>query len=162
MVSELVPLDCADGGAILFRTGIVNKNHNYKRQRFTILHELGHYITAIILHFNVENIIIYPYGGITKLEDFIVSRYNKVYTAMKLKEDDEVIIDPEEEVEIPVITEIFDIPFWNESGGVELEILKWDEEGFTFALAIIKEYENYYEPKCYDAWCAECDVNRLA
>lgn len=36
-----------------------------------IIHELGHYLTAKFLHFNVESIIIYPYGGITKINDLI-------------------------------------------------------------------------------------------
>ena len=36
-----------------------------------LVHELGHFITAKLLHFNVENITIYPYGGITKLNDLI-------------------------------------------------------------------------------------------
>lgn len=36
-----------------------------------IVHEFGHYITAKLLQFNIEGIIIYPYGGITKINDLI-------------------------------------------------------------------------------------------
>ena len=36
-----------------------------------LVHELGHYLTAKMLNFNVENITIYPYGGITKINDLI-------------------------------------------------------------------------------------------
>lgn len=36
-----------------------------------IVHELGHYVTAKAVKFKVEKIIIYPYGGITKLDDII-------------------------------------------------------------------------------------------
>ena len=36
-----------------------------------LMHELGHFISAKILNFNVDKIIIYPYGGITKLNDII-------------------------------------------------------------------------------------------
>ena len=34
-----------------------------------IVHELGHYLTAKLLKFNVSQIIIYPYGGLTKIKD---------------------------------------------------------------------------------------------
>ena len=36
-----------------------------------IIHELVHYITARLNNFNVEKIIIYPYGGITKISDML-------------------------------------------------------------------------------------------
>lgn len=36
-----------------------------------IIHELGHYITARLNNFNVEKIIIYPYGGLTKISDMV-------------------------------------------------------------------------------------------
>lgn len=36
-----------------------------------VIHELGHYIIAKILKFNVVKIIIYPYGGLVKIEDNI-------------------------------------------------------------------------------------------
>jgi len=36
-----------------------------------IVHELGHYISCLITKVNVDKIIIYPYGGITKIDDVI-------------------------------------------------------------------------------------------
>lgn len=36
-----------------------------------VVHELGHYLVARILKFNVLEIIIYPYGGITRISDYI-------------------------------------------------------------------------------------------
>lgn len=42
-----------------------------------IIHELGHYLTAIFFKFNVQKIIIYPYGGITKLEELINKNINQ-------------------------------------------------------------------------------------
>ena len=42
-----------------------------------LVHELGHYIVAKILNFNVIKIIIYPYGGLTKLDDLINKDINK-------------------------------------------------------------------------------------
>ena len=36
-----------------------------------IVHEFGHYLTAKVLKFNVSEIVIYPYGGILKLDDLI-------------------------------------------------------------------------------------------
>lgn len=36
-----------------------------------IVHELGHYLVAKILKFNVLEIIVYPYGGVTKISDYI-------------------------------------------------------------------------------------------
>lgn len=43
-----VKMEPATSGSLTYETGIwkirVNSNHNIKRQRFTILHELGHYI----------------------------------------------------------------------------------------------------------------------
>ena len=35
-----------------------------------IIHELGHFTAAKLLKFNVKKIIIYPFGGITKIIDF--------------------------------------------------------------------------------------------
>ena len=42
-----------------------------------IVHELGHYTSAKILNFNVKKIIIYPYGGITIIDDLINKNINK-------------------------------------------------------------------------------------
>lgn len=36
-----------------------------------LIHELGHYLTAKILNFKVDKIIIYPFGGLTKINDLI-------------------------------------------------------------------------------------------
>ena len=36
-----------------------------------LVHELGHYITSLLFKYNVEKIIIYPYGGLTKLNTLI-------------------------------------------------------------------------------------------
>ncbi len=45
---DFVQMNPATSGSLTFEEGKwiirVNKNHNYKRQRFTILHELGHYM----------------------------------------------------------------------------------------------------------------------
>ena len=42
-----------------------------------IVHELGHYIACLITKVNVSKIIIYPYGGITKIEDVIDINFTK-------------------------------------------------------------------------------------
>jgi len=42
-----------------------------------IIHELGHYITAKINKLNVEKIIIYPYGGLVKMNNLINTNINK-------------------------------------------------------------------------------------
>lgn len=42
-----------------------------------IIHELGHYTIAKILKFNVDKIIIYPYGGMTKINDLINKNINQ-------------------------------------------------------------------------------------
>ena len=42
-----------------------------------VIHELGHYTTAKLLKFNVTKIIIYPFGGITKIEDLINKDINE-------------------------------------------------------------------------------------
>ena len=36
-----------------------------------LVHEMGHYVVAMINGFKVEKIIIYPYGGMTKISDMI-------------------------------------------------------------------------------------------
>lgn len=36
-----------------------------------LMHEMGHYLMARINRFNVEKIVIYPYGGMTKIRDMI-------------------------------------------------------------------------------------------
>lgn len=42
-----------------------------------ITHEMGHFIVAKKLKFNVTKIIIYPFGGITKIEDLINKDINE-------------------------------------------------------------------------------------
>lgn len=42
-----------------------------------IIHEFGHYIIAKINGLNPENIIIYPYGGITKMNNLINTKIEK-------------------------------------------------------------------------------------
>ena len=42
-----------------------------------IIHELGHYLTAKLLHIKIKNITIYPFGGITKLDTLINININK-------------------------------------------------------------------------------------
>jgi len=42
-----------------------------------IVHELGHYLIAKIQKFNVTKIVIYPYGGLTKIEDLINKNINQ-------------------------------------------------------------------------------------
>lgn len=42
-----------------------------------IVHELGHYISAKLLKFNVTKIIIYPYGGLTQIKDLINRSINE-------------------------------------------------------------------------------------
>ena len=41
-----------------------------------MIHELGHYFVARLLKFKVDKIVIYPYGGITKLNDLINKNIN--------------------------------------------------------------------------------------
>ena len=42
-----------------------------------VFHELGHYIIARINNLNPKKIIIYPFGGITKLDHLINTKINK-------------------------------------------------------------------------------------
>ena len=42
-----------------------------------LFHELGHYLTALVLGFRVQKIVIYPYGGLTKIDDIIDKNINK-------------------------------------------------------------------------------------
>jgi len=45
---EYVQMETAISGSLIYEKGVwiirVNKNHNSKRQRFTIAHEIGHYV----------------------------------------------------------------------------------------------------------------------
>ena len=42
-----------------------------------IVHEMGHYLVSRLFCFKVREIVIYPYGGMTKLEDFINRNINE-------------------------------------------------------------------------------------
>ena len=42
-----------------------------------LVHELGHYLVARVLKFKVSGIIIYPYGGITKIDDLLNRNSNE-------------------------------------------------------------------------------------
>ena len=42
-----------------------------------LVHEFGHYIVAKIFNFNVLKIVIYPFGGITKMNDLINKDINE-------------------------------------------------------------------------------------
>lgn len=42
-----------------------------------IIHEIGHYLACLITKVNVNKIIIYPYGGITKIDDIIDIDFSK-------------------------------------------------------------------------------------
>jgi len=42
-----------------------------------IVHEFGHYMACIFTKVNVKKIIIYPYGGITKIDDIIDIDFSK-------------------------------------------------------------------------------------
>lgn len=45
-----------------------------------LIHELGHYTLAKINHFKVEKIIIYPYGGLVKINNLLNTSINKELT----------------------------------------------------------------------------------
>lgn len=42
-----------------------------------IIHELGHYFSCLLCKVNVDKMIIYPYGGITKIDDVIDIEFYK-------------------------------------------------------------------------------------
>ena len=45
-----------------------------------LIHELGHYTLAKIHHFKVEKVVIYPYGGLVKMNNLLNSNINKELT----------------------------------------------------------------------------------
>lgn len=45
-----------------------------------LIHELGHYTLAKIHHFKVEKILIYPYGGLVKMNNLLNTSINKELT----------------------------------------------------------------------------------
>ena len=65
---------------IIMALGLVLTGHFINLIVFTsliIIHELGHYITSIIFKYKVDKIIIYPYGGVTKLNTIINTNITK-------------------------------------------------------------------------------------
>ena len=42
-----------------------------------IIHELGHFVVAKILKLNPDKIVIYPFGGITKMNNLINTEISK-------------------------------------------------------------------------------------
>ena len=42
-----------------------------------IIHELGHYLASVVMKINVDKIIIYPYGGLTRINDKINISINR-------------------------------------------------------------------------------------
>jgi len=42
-----------------------------------LIHELGHYLACVITNVNVNKIVIYPYGGITKIDSIIDLKFDK-------------------------------------------------------------------------------------
>jgi stage IV sporulation protein FB len=59
---------------LVMALGFVLTGHYLNLIVFTsliLVHEMGHYVMAKINKFNVDKIIIYPYGGITKIKDLI-------------------------------------------------------------------------------------------
>ena len=65
---------------ILIALGFILTGYFHNLIVFTsiiIIHELGHYTLAIICKMNVEKIIIYPYGGIVKMNNLINTSINK-------------------------------------------------------------------------------------
>ena len=65
---------------ILISIGFVLTGYMHNLLVFTsiiIIHELGHYIVAKINKLNVEKIVIYPYGGLVKMNNLINTNINK-------------------------------------------------------------------------------------
>lgn len=69
-----------DNTFIIMAFGLVITGHFSNLIIFTsliIIHELGHTLMALIFKYKVNKIIIYPYGGITKLDTLINTNINK-------------------------------------------------------------------------------------
>ena len=59
---------------LIIALGLVLTGHFVNLFIFTsliIIHEMGHYIVSLLFKYKVDKIIIYPYGGITKLDTMI-------------------------------------------------------------------------------------------
>lgn len=65
---------------ILIALGFILTGYFHNLIVFTsiiLIHELGHYTLAKIHHFKVEKIIIYPYGGLVKMNNLLNTSINK-------------------------------------------------------------------------------------
>ena len=68
---------------ILIALGFILTGYFHNLIIFTsiiLIHELGHYLTAKLNNLNVEKIIIYPYGGLVKMNNLINTNINKELT----------------------------------------------------------------------------------
>lgn len=65
---------------LILAIGFVLTGHFINLIIFTsliIIHELGHTITALLLKYRIDKIIIYPYGGLTKLNTLVNTNITK-------------------------------------------------------------------------------------
>ncbi|MBQ8192931.1 MAG: hypothetical protein IJZ46_02540 [Bacilli bacterium] len=65
---------------LIMAIGLVLTGHFANLLVFTsliLIHETGHFLTSIIFKYKVDKIIIYPYGGITKLNTMINTNIGK-------------------------------------------------------------------------------------
>ena len=65
---------------LIIALGLVLTGHFSNLIVFTsliIIHEFGHTITALLFKYKIKKIIIYPYGGLTKLETIVNTNINK-------------------------------------------------------------------------------------
>ena len=68
---------------ILIALGFILTGYFHNLIVFTsiiLIHELGHYTLAKINHFKIEKIIIYPYGGLVKINNLLNTSINKELT----------------------------------------------------------------------------------
>ena len=65
---------------IIIAIGFVLTGYLHNLLVFTsiiIIHELGHYTIAKMNNLNIEKIIVYPYGGLVKMNNLINTSINK-------------------------------------------------------------------------------------
>ena len=65
---------------ILIALGFILTGYFHNLLIFTsiiLIHELGHYSIAKLNRLNVEKIIVYPYGGLVKMNNLINTNINK-------------------------------------------------------------------------------------
>lgn len=69
---EYVPMEPTQSGELFFNDGVwiiqINKNHNKKRQRFTLAHELGHYILHKEKNFGFKDAVFFRNEIIDSME----------------------------------------------------------------------------------------------